>query len=279
MAKVLSEDAIAQYGRDGYVFPVSVLGVDEVAAARSRLEAFEARQGGPIAGGQRNKSHLLFKWVDDLMRQARILDAVEDLIGPDILCWNTIFWIKEARSASYVSWHQDLNYWGLDANDLVTAWLALSPAGVENGCMRVLPGSHVGEMLPHEDTFHADNMLTRGQEIAVQVDESQAVTMALGPGEMSLHNGRIAHASGPNTSHDRRIGLSFHYVPTRTRQVVGDWDSAALVRGTDAFHHFAPTPVPSQDMDPVAVAFHERASAALRDILYRGAEQVTGRLG
>ena len=149
MRKVLSEDAVEQYRRDGYFFPIPVLSDDEVADLRGRLEAFEAGQGRPIEGGHRNKSHLLFKWVDDLMRHPRILDVVEDLIGPDILCWNTIFWTKEARSPSFVSWHQDLNYWGLDASDLVSAWLALSPAMVESGCMRVLPGSHGEEMLPH----------------------------------------------------------------------------------------------------------------------------------
>ena len=122
-------------------------------------------------------------------------------------------------------------------------------------------------------------MLTRGQEIAVEVDEAETVAMPLAAGEMSVHNGQIAHASGPNDTDDRRIGLSMHYIPTRARQVVGGWDSAALVRGEDAYRHFAPTPVPSGDMEPAAVAFHEKAVSALRDILYRGAEQVTGRFG
>lgn len=279
MPKVLSEEAVARYQRDGYHFPVSILGADEVAELRGKLEASEATQGPLMADGRRVKSHLLYKWVDDVMRDARILDVVEDLIGPDILCWNTLFWIKEAQSPSYVSWHQDLNYWGLDARDLVTAWLALSPASVEAGCMQVLPGSHAREMLPHRDTFHGDNMLTRGQEIAVEVDEAETMAMPLAAGEMSVHNGQIAHASGPNDTDDRRIGLSMHYIPTRARQVVGGWDSAALVRGEDAYGHFAPTPVPSGDMEPAAVAFHEKAVSALRDILYRDAEQVTGRLG
>ena len=279
MPKVLSEDAVQQYERDGYYFPIPILSAQEVADLRGRLEAFEAQQGGPISGGHRNKSHLLFKWVDDLMRHPRILDVVEDLIGTDILCWNTLFWIKEAGSPSFVSWHQDLNYWGLDATDLVSAWIALSPATVASGCMRVLPGSHAKEALPHEDTFHSDNMLTRGQEIAIEVDESQTVAMALGPGEMSVHNVRIAHASGPNSSDDRRIGLSLHYMPTRSRQLAGDWDCAALVRGRDAFHNFEPTPIPTCDMDPTAVVFHAKAVSALRDILYRDAEKVTGHIG
>jgi len=274
MARVLTDAALAQYRDQGYYFPLPILRVDEVSRLRSKLEAFETAQGHPVEGAQRSKSHLLFKWLDDLMRDARILDVIEDLIGPDILCWNTIFWIKEAHSPSFVSWHQDLKYWGLDCDDLVTAWVALSHASVESGCMRVLPSSHRSEMLPHDDVYDEANMLTRGQEIAVEVDESAAVSMALSPGQMSIHNVRLAHASGPNNSSDRRIGVSLHYMPTRSRQLVGTWDSAALVRGEDRFEHFAAAPVPSRDMDPVAVAFHEKASSAVRDILFHGAERV-----
>ena len=274
MAKRLDRGAVDQYREEGYYFPIDVLDADEVAANRARLEAFEAGQGQPVHGPQRSKSHLLFKWVDDLMRHPRILDAVEDLIGPDLLCWNTIFWIKEAQSPSFVSWHQDVRYWGLDTSELVTAWVALSPATEESGCMRVLPGSHREEVLPHRDEYHDDNLLTRGQEIAVEVDESKTVSMALAPGQASLHNVGLAHASGPNRTDDRRIGVSMHYISTRTRQTVGGWDSAALVRGEDRYGHFHPAPVPSRDLDPDAVAFHERASGALRDILFHDAERV-----
>ena len=274
MAKRLDRAAVDQYREEGYYFPIEVLGADEVAANRARLEAFEAGQGQPVHGPQRSKSHLLFKWVDDLMRHPRILDAVEDLIGPDILCWNTIFWIKEAKSPSFVSWHQDVRYWGLDTSELVTAWVALSPATEESGCMRVLPGSHREEVLPHRDEYHDDNLLTRGQEIAVEVDESKTVSMALAPGQASLHNVGLAHASGPNRTDDRRIGISMHYISTRTRQTAGEWDSAALVRGEDRYGHFQLAPVPSRDLDPDVLAFHERASGALRDILFRDAERV-----
>jgi chlorinating enzyme len=274
MARVLTDAAVGQYRDQGYYFPIPILGEEEVSGLRARLEAFEAAQGQPIHGAQRSKSHLLFKWLDDLMRDARIVDAVEDLIGPDILCWNSIFWIKEANSPSYVSWHQDLKYWGLDCDDLVTAWVALSPATLESGCMRVLPGSHRQEMLPHDDVYDPENMLTRGQEIAIAVDEEATVPMALRPGQMSIHNVRLAHASGPNSTGDRRIGVSLHYMPTRSRQLVGEWDSAALVRGEDRYEHFVRPPVPSCDMDPAAVAFHEKASTAVRDILFKGAERV-----
>ncbi len=274
MPKLLSESAIEHYRREGYYFPVRVLDAQAAAAQLARLEQFEATQAHAITGAQRSKSHLLFRWVDDLMRHAAILDAVEDLIGPDILCWNTLFWIKEAHSETFVSWHQDLRYWGLDTDDLVSVWLALSPATIESGCMRVLPGSHTGELLPHSDEYRADNLLTRGQEIAVPVDETKAVPMPLQPGEISLHSVRLAHASTPNRSNHRRVGLSLHYMPTSARQTVGEWDSAALVRGEDHFGHFSHTPRPTEDFDPVAVAFHQRATDAVRDILFRDAAKV-----
>ena len=274
MSKLLNENAIAQYNQEGYYFPVRVLDDEQVAASRARLEKFEADQGSPIAGAQRSKSHLLFTWVDDLMRHAKILDAVEDLIGSDILCWNTFFWIKEPLSETFVSWHQDLRYWGLDTDHLVSVWLALSPATLETGCMRVLPGSHKDDLLPHADEYKQHNLLTRGQEIAVEVDETKAVAMPLQPGEISLHNVRLAHASGPNKSTDRRIGLSMHYMPTRTKQTIGEWDSAALVRGTDRFGHFKEAPRPSKDLDPAAVQFHEKATNAVREILFSDAEKV-----
>ena len=272
----LIKEAIEQYRNDGFYFPVRILDGEEAAGYRSSLEAFEAAQGGPIGGAFRNKSYLLFQWVDELMRNPEILNAVEDLIGPDILCWNTLFWVKEARSETFVTWHQDLRYWGLDTDELITVWLALSPATELSGCMRVLPGSHRGELMPHKDEYHDDNMLTRGQEIAVEVDEAKAVSMPLQTGEASLHNGRLAHASEPNRSDDRRVGLSLHYMPTRTKQVVGDWDSAALVRGEDRFGHFALSPRPSRDFDPDAVKFHEKAASAVREVLFKDAEKMRG---
>ena len=140
--------------------------------------------------------------------------------------------------------------------------------------MRVLPGSHKGDLLPHADEYKQHNLLTRGQEIAVEVDEAKAVAMPLQPGEISLHNVRLAHASGPNRSTDRRIGLSMHYMPTRTKQTIGEWDSAALVRGTDRFGHFQEVPRPTKDLDPAAVQFHEKATNAVREILFSDAEKV-----
>ena len=278
MSVKLTPQQVEQYEREGYVTPIRVLPKTEAQSLRQRLEAVEARQGGKLEPAQRNKAHLLFKWLDDLIRDPRVLDPVEQLIGPDILCWNTLFWIKEAGSGSFVSWHQDTRYWGLSSEKVVTAWLALSPARIENGCMRVLPGTHAGDVMAHEDRYGENTMLTPGQEISEGVDEGAAVHMPLEAGQMSIHNYRLAHASGPNNGADRRIGLSMHFMPPDTAQIVGEWDSAALVRGRDDYRHFEPTPVPAQDFDPPAVAFHARAARAIRDVLYADAALNTEKL-
>lgn len=274
----LSPDQVAQFERDGYVTPVPVLSAEEAGQLRSKLEQTEAKQNGALLPEQRSKSYLLFRWLYDIARDPRVLDPVEQVIGPNILLWNTIFWIKEAGSKSYISWHQDTKYWGLSSDKVVTAWLALSPASIDAGCMRVMPGTHRGDVLRHEDLYHEDNMLTRGQEINAGLDEADAVYMPLETGQMSIHNYRLAHASGPNISDDRRIGVSMHFMPPDTEQIVGNWDCAILVRGEDGFGNFEDAPIPTGDLDPAAIAYHKKAAKALSDVLYTGAKINDGKL-
>jgi hypothetical protein len=269
MPKVLSEAQIAQYHEAGYLAPVACLGAAEAAGLRRRLEVVEALLGGPLRGDLRHKSHLLFPFLADLVRHPPLLDAVEDLLGPNLLCWTSNFFIKEAADPAFVSWHQDSTYWGLSAPEVATAWVALTPSDAANGAMAVIPGSHKLDQLPHRDTFHRHNLLTRGQEVAVAVDERQAVTLTLRPGEMSLHHVRLVHGSAPNPSADRRIGFAIRYIPTHLRQLMGG-DSASLVRGVDRFHHFALEPRPERELAPEMLALHKRIAERNAQILYRG---------
>ena len=266
--KALTQAAIEQYQAQGYYAPVPALSPVEAAAARAQLEAYEAGADG-MKGPLRHKSHLLFTWLNDLIRHPRILDAVEDVIGPDILCWSSSFFIKNARDPGYVSWHQDSTYWGLEPPDIITAWVALSDSNLANGAMRVVPGTHQMDQVPHRDTFAADNLLSRGQEIMVQVDDRQAVPLVLKAGEMSLHHVRLIHGSDPNPSDTRRIGYAIRYIPTRVRQVAGSRDWATLVRGEDRFHHFEPEQRPNADMSPAAIAHHAAVTGTFAQILMR----------
>ena len=269
MTKRLAPSALERYRRDGFFFPIRVLAPDEALERRRRLEAVEAAHGGTLTGELRHKPHLLFTWLADLVRHPTILDAVEDVLGPNLLVWSTSFFIKEARDAAYVSWHQDATYWGLSEPDVVTAWLAFTDATVENGAMRMVPGSH-GEQHAHRDTFAPDNLLSRGQEIAVEVDEARGVDILLRAGEMSLHHVRMVHGSPANRSDDRRIGFAIRYVPTYVKQLAGEGDSALLVRGVDAHHHFAAERPPASDLAPEARAHHADVVARSAKILYRG---------
>ncbi len=271
MSKILTAAAVQKYATDGFCDPIPLLSHAEAAAARAGLEAFESENGGPLHGGQRFKSHLLFKWLSDLTRDDRVLDAVEDLIGPDILLWSTDWFIKEVNSGQYVSWHQDSGYWGLETRRLVSVWIALSPATIESGCMRIIPGSQEWADMEHVETFADDNMLTRGQSIE-GLDDSQAVDLEVPMGSGALFNYRIVHSSPPNGSDDRRIGVVLRYIPPETRQIKADWDCAALVRGQDPHGHFEHEPFPAHDLDPAAVAFHEMAQERRRQIYYQGTE-------
>lgn len=272
MTKLLSPAAVEAYHRDGFYAPVRVMSAEDASGYRRALESHEAKAGQPLQGNLRHKTHLLFTWADELVHHPKILDAVEDAIGPDILCWTTNFFIKEAHSPGFVSWHQDSTYWGLDPDDVITAWVAFTDVTPENGYMQVIPGSHKIDQLPHVDTFHKDNLLSRGQEIAVEVDRSKAVGLPLRPGEISLHHIKLVHGSGANGSDDRRIGLAIRYIPTHVRQTKVR-DAAMLVRGTDRHHHFDYEPRPKADLDAGALAAHADSVARQVKALYQGTEK------
>jgi len=262
--KSLSEAEVARYRETGLHFPVPVLTAAEALEYRRKLEAFERTHvNGPLPAKYRYKLHLLLTCLDDLIRHPNILDAVEDILGPDLLVWNSTFFIKEGRDPSYVGWHQDTTYWGLEPPESVTAWVAFTESTVENGAMRVIPGTF--DPLAHVDTYAKHNMLSRGQEIAVTVDQSRAVDAVLKAGEASLHDARLAHGSEPNRSADRRIGFAIRYIPTSVRQLADPRASArsqsgvaVLVRGEDRYGHFTLAPRPLSDMHPDAVALHDR---------------------
>ena len=262
----LSDDQIEFYRSNGYLAPVDVLSEAEVRGLRAELEATERAKGGPLQGAFRHKSHLLFPWLNALIRDPRLLDAVEDVLGPDILCWNTNLFAKELRDPGYVSWHQDATYWGLSAPLSVTAWVALSPSTPESGCVQVLPKSHLKAQLPHLERPDAANMLSRGQEIAVEVDEAEAVDLVLRPGQCSLHHLMTVHGSRPNCSADRRIGIAIRYIAASVPQL-GGRDYATLVRGSDDEHNFEAEPVPRHSLDEAALAAHRIVVARHTELL------------
>ena len=269
MLRLLTVEQVEQYQQSGYISPIRVISVEQATELRARLERFEDKSGRPLHGVQRHKSHLLFSWLNDLIREHRILDAVEDLYGGDLFCWTTNFFIKEANDLAFVSWHQDSTYWGLSRPESVTAWIALSSSTAESGAMQVIPGTHLRDQLPHTDRPSKDNLLIRGQEVEVDVDPRQAVTLELQPGEMSLHHVRLIHGSPPNNSPARRIGFAIRYLPTSVYQLHGK-DSATLVRGRDAVGRFEHEPRPTSDLEPKFVALHRSITDQAAGLLLEG---------
>jgi hypothetical protein len=273
MAGSLTAADKARYDRDGVLFPLPVLTPHEAAGLVERVADVERRFGArhPVKALLKAYPMYLLPFVDELMRRPAILDAVESILGPDIMVWAAEFFIKEPHSPKHVTWHQDLTYWGLDGTDEVTAWVALTPATVENGCMRMVPGSHRQGIVAHRDTFAADNILSRGQEIAVEVDEAAALTIALAPGRMSLHHGRMFHASGPNRTAARRIGFVVRYITPAMRQTVGARDYAVLVRGENRYGHFVTPPRPMIEFAPEAIELIRTIDADTASYLYADA--------
>jgi non-heme Fe2+,alpha-ketoglutarate-dependent halogenase len=280
MPKLLEQAAVNHYYDTGIHFPISIFTQEQAEKYVQKFEETQVldRQHIERKDNQMHNSHMLVTWISDLIRNPKLLDAVEDVLGPNLLCWNTQFFAKKPHDSRFVSWHQDSTYYGLSSTDVVTAWVALTPSRIENGCMRVVPGSHKTQV-PHIDTFNEENFLTRGQEIAVTVNESDVVNVELEPGQMSLHNVRIFHGSKPNTSDYPRIGFAIRYIPTHVYQTTGLRDSATLVRGVDEFGHFNLEPAPESDYHPNAIARHAAAVDMQLQILYAGAAEAGKRVG
>ena len=240
----------AQYARDGFLSPVQALRPDEAASYRANLETFESGIGGRITskavdGKYRFRLHTLLPWAHELATLPVVLDAIEALTGPDILIYMTTFFIKEAQTEAITGWHQDATYFGLRPYEHVSAWIALSPATLESGCMRFVPGSHKGGQLDHR--AHADVKIlnTGGQQLIGALDQEAAVAAPLAPGEFSLHHTLTVHHSPANHSDDRRIGFAVSCIPARCRHLGQDRRAPAmLVRGEDTFGHFDPELVP-----------------------------------
>lgn len=254
MGNHLSAAAVDAYRRDGYVHPLPCLAASEAKRFRDGIEAYERASGEHATLIIRNKGHLKLMRLYELAHDPRILDAIESVIGPNIMVWSSSLFVKEPRDPAFVAWHQDSYYWGLEPDDVVSAWVAFAPSTLENGAMQVIPATHKAPQFAHKKSAEGSgNMLFTHEEIAVDVDEREGVSLLLAEGEMSLHHVKIVHGSPPNRSDARRYGYAIRYVAPHVRQR-GDMPYATLVRGRDDYGYFKRDPVPKRDMDPDVLA-------------------------
>ncbi len=263
------------FQRDGFITGIRVLEPDAAHATLDRIEEFERVHRGdlPVHEMFRTGTHIVMRTVDEMIRHPRVLDVVRTLLGPNLIVWDSDIIIKEPRTEGFVSWHQDLRYWGVDSHDAVTVWIALTDATGAMGCMRFLPGSHRAGLIDHEDTFETGNLLTRGQNVRWTIDESRTRYGELSAGEMSVHHGLTMHASEPNRSSARRVGLVIRFATPAMQQVVAERDYAQLVCGTDAFDHFVPVPRPRTDAAPEAVALWRKISEDRAGAYFSGVKE------
>ena len=204
------------------------------------------------------QSHLLADWIYSIAVNKKILDSIENIIGPNILIQSVDIFIKRPKSTKYINWHQDANYWGLEPFELVTGWIALTDVYVENGCMNYLPKSHLNKIF-HKETFDKNSDLTRGQEIDLQIDNDKKVPIILKSGQMSMHHCLLAHDSGPNLTDSYRIALAVRYLPTYVKQTEGPPISVVLARGVDEYNHFKKDNIPSGNFDQKSINEHHKA--------------------
>ena len=271
MGKCLSDRQVEKFHNDGFLSPINVFSINEASELKDKLEDAEKIWPEAFSASARNNAHLNFEFLDSIVHNKNLLDAVEDILGPNILAYASTLFIKEPRDPGFVSWHQDGKYMGLSENIGITAWVALSEANGESGCMSMIPGSHE-KMLAHKDTFGKDNILTRGQAVQ-NVDAGKAVETPLRPGQASFHCPTVIHGSQPNRSEHRRIGFAIQtYIPTNVKSIHGR-ASAQLVRGIDTFGHFDLLQRPKRDMEEAQVTTRDLVNKEYADILYLGAKK------
>ena len=278
----LRKEQREQYEEDGFLFPIDILNETEAADYRTQIEAIEhdwldAGLPQPLNTYKRINAHLVMPLAAELGLHPRILDLAESVLGPDFLVYSVEFFIKEAGTKHVVTMHQDLTYWGWGESDgILTAWLALSPSTGMSGCMDFVRGSHKNPILPHEDTFDDANLLSRGQEIAVQVDDADKVRAELKPGQISLHHGLMIHGSGPNRSEDRRIGVAIRYLRADVLKPGGLRDFAMAARGSCDNATVTLCPPPSSLFAPEALALYEEVRLEQANVMMAGARAQSG---
>ena len=272
MGKCLSDNQVEKFHSDGFLSPIRVFSINEALELKDKLESAEKMWPEAFSASARNNAHLNFEFLDSIVHNKNLLDAVEDILGPNILAYASTLFIKEPRDPGFVSWHQDARYIGLEPHNWVTAWLAIDDVDEHNGCMRMVSGSHKAPLKDHVDTFGQDNILTRGQTVPdINIEDSVPVIMKAG--QLSLHHPRIVHGSGPNHSDKRRMGFAIQsYIGANVNQVIGKiWVQQARGDDTYQYHQYAGRPSKAMQLDDLA--FRQKTNDCLSDIFYAGADK------
>ena len=268
----LSSNQLQQYKDEGFVSPIDIFSKDKAKEIRDEIETIEQRLPGELEKAGRYNAHLISPLLDEVTHNSKILDAVQSLIGKDILVCGTTLFIKNPKEKGFVSYHQDAKYIGLEPYNWVTAWVAITDSNEQNGCMRMWSGSHKDNLKDHDQKFNAGNLLTRGQTVN-DVPENETRALILSAGQMSLHHPKTVHGSGLNKSNDRRIGFVIQsYIGSNVKQVIGK-NSVQLARGEDKFNFHEKIGRPKSLLDADDIKTKKQENDNLQEIFYKGANQ------
>ena len=270
---ILKPDLLEKYHKNGYFSPIDALSLDEVEKALEEIKYFEQRWPDEINGLGRNNIHYVSPVFDQIAHNSILLNAIENIIGQNILVAGSVLFIKEADKKGFISWHQDGKYQGFQPYNCVTAWIALTNVDEKNGCMWMWPGSHKGKVKKHKDTFDKNNLLTRGQTIE-NVPKKETVPIILKPGQLSLHHPLTVHASGLNKSKSKRIGFAIQsYIGSNVNQIIGK-TFVQQARGEDLFMYHKHTTRPSELMNEKDLELRNKSNEELQKILYKDAKKI-----
>ncbi len=267
----LNSNQLKLYNDLGYIAPIDILSSYEALEARNEIELIEKKIPKQIDKSGRYNVHLISPKLDSIVHNSKILDAVESIIGKNILVCSTTLFIKNPNEKGFVSYHQDAKYIGLEPHNWVTAWVALTDSNEKNGCMRMWPRSHL-KIKEHNEKINEKNLLTRGQTVE-NVPENQVKSIELTAGQMSLHHPRIVHGSGINMSNDRRIGFVIQsYIGTNVRQILGK-NSCQLARGKDEYKFHQIIERPNSLLNPIDIKIKIQENENLQEIFYKGSKR------
>jgi len=270
---MLSDKELKDYKDNGFVSPIDVLSLEEAEEIKKEIEHIEKKWPNELVGLGRNNVHYISPVFDRVCHNHKILNAVESIIGKDILVGGTTLFIKDPDKKGFVSWHQDAKYIGFKPYNWVTAWLAITDANEENGCMRMWSGSHKEKIKDHKDTYDENNLLTRGQTVQ-NVPIEKTTPNILKAGQLSLHHPMIVHGSGPNKSNERRIGFVIQsYIGTNVDQVLGKV-FVQQARGKDTFKYHEHAKRPVELMSNKDIELKNKANEELSKIFYKDAKKI-----
>ena len=268
----LSANQLKQYNDEGFISPIDIFSKNKASEIRKEIELIEEKIPEELNNSGRYNAHLISPLLDEVTHDSNILDAVQTVIGKNILVCGTTLFIKNPNEKGFVSYHQDAKYIGLKPYNWVTAWVAITDSNEHNGCMRMWPGSHKDELKNHDQLFNEDNLLTRGQTVnGVPIDKTTPLTLKAG--QMSLHHPMVVHGSDLNKSNDRRIGFVVQsYIGTDVEQVLGK-NSVQLARGIDDLNYHKRINRPKSLMDKNDLRVKKQENENLQKIFYAGSQK------